>query len=78
MEDRTASDRRTRPWVAFFAGAVAMLAVALGWAALSQRDEAAEAVRLAAEAADDAVPAVVPPRLPDAPRIPDTPVPRPQ
>ncbi len=70
-------DRRTAPWLAFFAGAVAMLAVALGWAAFSQRDEAAQAVRLAAEAAD-AVPALAPPRLPEAPRIPDMPVPRPQ
>lgn len=73
--DRTG--RRTAPWVAFFAGAVAMLAVALGWAAFSQRDEASQAVRLAAEAAD-VMPAFERPRLPDAPRIPDTPVPRPQ
>jgi hypothetical protein len=75
---RSVSDHRTAPhWVAFLAGAVAMLAVALAWAAFSQRDEASKAVRLAAEAAD-AMPAVVPPRLPEAPRIPDTPVPRPQ
>lgn len=76
--DRGVSDHRTRPWVAFLAGAVAMLAVALAWAAFSQRDEASQAVRLAAEAADEAMPAIAPPRLPEAPRIPDTPVPRPQ
>ncbi|MGA0605047.1 hypothetical protein ACO2Q0_03520 [Phenylobacterium sp. VNQ135] len=73
--DRTG--RRTAPWVAFFAGAVAMLAVALAWAAFRQRDEASQALRLAAEAVEVA-PALQRPRLPDAPRIPDTPVPRPQ
>ena len=63
--------------MAFLAGAVAMLAVVLAWAAFSQRDAAMKAVRLVAEAAD-AVPLMAPPRLPDAPRIPNTPVPRPQ
>lgn len=73
--DRT--DRRTAPWMAFCAGAVAMLALALAWAAFSQRDAAERAARMALQAAD-AVPALAPPRLPDAPRIPNAPVPRPQ
>lgn len=77
METRKVDRSRSRPWVAFVAGAVAMLALVLAWAAFSQRDEAARAVRLAADAAYVA-PALEPPRLPSAPPIPDTPVPRPQ
>jgi hypothetical protein len=71
------SERRTSPWVAFAAGAVAMLAVALIWFAWMSRDEAGKAALLAAKAAT-AMPEVSRPRLPDAPRIPDAPVPVPK
>jgi hypothetical protein len=71
------SERRTSRWVAFVAGAVAMLALALMWFAWISRDEAGKAAQLAAEAASG-MPEVARPRLPDAPRIPDAPVPTPR
>lgn len=71
------AERRTSPWVAFAAGAVAMLALALAGYAWLSGDEATDAVRAAAEAADS-VPSLPAPRLPDAPRIPDAPVPTPR
>jgi hypothetical protein len=71
------AERRTNPWVAFVAGAVAMLAVALLWYAWQGRDDATEAAEAAIRAADS-MPAIEPPRLPDAPRIPDAPIPIPK
>ena len=67
----------TRSWIAFAAGAVAMLAVALLVWAWQGRDEASDLARAAA-AASRAVPAIPRPSLPDAPRIPDAPVPVPK
>ena len=63
--------------MAFAAGAVAMLAIALLVFAWQGRDEATDVAKTAAAAAK-VIPDLEPPRLPDAPRIPDTPVPRPQ
>lgn len=69
------SHGQTSPWIAFLAGAVVMLAVALlvfGW----QRGErAAEAVVLSLRAAPH-LPRM--PRLPDSPRIPEAPIPQPK
>jgi hypothetical protein len=70
------AERRTSPWVAFAAGAVAMLALALAWYAWQGRDDAGEAAAVAVRAADGVK--VSPPRLPDAPRIPDAPIPLPK
>ena len=69
--------RSTNPWMAFAAGAVAMLAIALLVFAWQGRDEATDAARTAAAAAK-ALPDLERPRLPDAPRIPDAPIPRPK
>lgn len=70
------AERRISPWIAFAAGAVAMLAVALLWYAWQGRDDAGRAAEAAIRAAE--LPRIKPPRLPDAPRIPDTPVPAPK
>ena len=69
--------RQTTPWVAFAAGAVAMLVLALLLFAWQSRDDAGEVAKAAAAAAK-AIPAVEPPRMPEAPHIPDNPVPRPK
>ena len=71
------AERRTSPWITFAAGAVALLALALVWWLWQGRDDAGEALRSASEAAD-VVPEIGPPQIPDAPRIPDAPVPRPR
>ena len=71
------AERRPNPWIAFAAGAVAMLALALIWYAWQGRDAAGRAAEAALRAADS-LPAIAPPRLPDAPRIPDAPVPVPK
>ena len=71
------TERPINPWMAFAAGAVAMLAIALLVFAWQGRDDAADVAKTAIEAAK-AIPDLERPRLPDAPRIPDTPVPRPQ
>ena len=69
------SHHQTSPWIAFLAGAVVMLAVALlafGW----QRGErAAEGLVLSLRDAPH-LPRL--PQLPDAPRLPGAPVPKPQ
>jgi hypothetical protein len=69
------SHRQTSPWVAFLAGAVVMLAVALlvfGW----QRGERlAEGVVLSLRDAPH-LPRL--PQLPDAPRLPGAPIPQPK
>jgi hypothetical protein len=69
------SNRGTNPWIAFLAGAVAVLAVVLivfGW---SRGERAAVGLRFALRDAPT-LPAV--PRMPDAPRLPDAPVPHPK
>ena len=71
------TERPINPWMAFAAGAVAMLAIALLVFAWQGRDDAVDVAKTAVDAAQ-AIPDLEPPRLPDAPRIPDTPVPRPQ
>jgi hypothetical protein len=75
--DGVMTERRTSPWIAFVAGAVAMLAVALLWYAWQGRDDATTAADSAIRAAD-AIPQMEPPRLPDAPRLPDVPIPVPK
>ena len=69
--------RQTSPWVAFAAGAVAALAIALLLFAWQGRDDAGDLAKTAAAAAR-AAPTIEPPRLPEAPRIPDNPIPRPK
>lgn len=71
------TERQTPPWIAFAAGAVAMLAVALLAFAWFTRIEAGHAAK-AAVAAAKVIPDVAPPRLPEAPRIPDAPLPIPK
>lgn len=71
------TDRRTSPWIAFAAGAVAMLVVALLAFVWLGRGEVGDMAKTAAAAAK-VVPDLEPPPLPDAPRIPDVPVPRPK
>jgi len=71
------AERPTSPWIAFAAGVVAMLALGLLWYAWQGRDDAGKAAEAALRAADG-LPAIAPPRLPDAPRIPDAPVPVPK
>lgn len=69
--------RQTTPWTAFAAGAVAMLAIALLVYAWQARDEGVDAVRTAAAVAQ-VIPDIEPPKLPEAPRMPDNPMPRPK
>jgi len=71
------TERSTSPWLAFVAGAVAMLAIALLAFAWLSRGDAGEAAKTAV-AATQAIPDLKPPRLPDAPRIPDAPIPQPK
>src|SRR6478609_5518672 len=63
-------ERRSNPWIAFLAGAVAMLAIALVWYASRGGDDAAS-VAGAALKATRSLPQIERPRLPEAPRIPD-------
>lgn len=69
------SDKRTNPWIAFMAGAVAVLVVVLIFFAWSRGERAAERLRLGLRDAP-ALPSV--PHMPDAPRLPDAPVPKPK
>jgi hypothetical protein len=69
------SKHGTSPWVAFLAGAVAVLAVMLvvfGWQG-GQRF--ADGVAMSLRAAPD-LPTL--PQMPEGPRLPDPPVPKPQ
>jgi len=69
------SHGQTSPWVAFLAGAVVMLAVALlafGWL---RGERAVQGVALSLRDAPH-LPRVPP--LPDAPRLPGAPIPQPQ
>lgn len=69
------SPRRTPPWVAFLAGVVATLAVVLAWWALSLGRRAGE-VKISAPA--PALGDLPRPTPPDAPRLPDGPIPKPR
>ena len=69
------TSRRTSPWVAFTAGAVAMLALLLAWTAWNRTRDAGDRLEVAVGPALPHVPA---PRLPEAPRLPDAPVPTPR
>jgi hypothetical protein len=71
------TERRTSPWIAFVAGAVAMLAVALLWYAWQGTDDASKTASAAIRAAEG-IPQIKPPRMPEAPRIPDAPIPIPK
>jgi len=71
------TERHASPWMAFLAGAVAVLVLALLWYAWQGRDGATRAADTAIRAAEG-VPQIAPPRLPDAPRIPDAPIPVPK
>lgn len=69
------SKHGTNPWVAFLAGAVALLAVVLivfGW---QGGERAAEGVAVALRDAHG-LPKLPP--MPEGPRLPDPPIPRPQ
>jgi hypothetical protein len=72
-----ARPRRRISWLAFTAGAVTMLALVLAWTAWRQRDAAGDALRGAA-AVVEAVPDVPTPTIPEAPRLPDAPLPKPK
>ena len=69
------SNQRTSPWIAFLAGAVAMLVVVLVLFAWWSGERAAEGAKLALRNAP-----VLPtlPHMPDAPRLPDAPIPKPK
>jgi hypothetical protein len=69
------SNERTSPWIAFLAGAVAMLAIVLIVFAWWRGERAAAGVSLALREAPD-LPTL--PRMPDAPRLPDAPIPKPK
>jgi hypothetical protein len=72
-----ARDRPASPWIAFAAGAAAMLAVALLTWAWLHRQAGADLARAAMSASRVAPDFGIPP-MPDAPRIPDAPLPRPK
>jgi hypothetical protein len=73
-----ASQNRPSPWLAFAAGAVAMLILAVIWGAWLSRAGAGRVVRAAAEATTD-LPLFKTPHLPQSPpRLPDAPVPQPK
>ena len=69
------SDKPTNPWIAFMAGAVAVLVVVLIALAWSRGERAAEGVKLGLRDVR-ALPSL--PHTPDAPRLPDAPVPKPK
>ena len=69
-----ASPRRTSSWVGFLAGVVATLAVVLAWWALSAGHQAADEVKIVTPLLSE----LPVPRLPDALRFPDAPVPAPR
>jgi hypothetical protein len=69
------SKRGTSPWVAFLAGAIAVLALMLALFGWQGGQRAAEGVAASLRAAPD-LPTV--PQMPEGPRLPDPPVPKPQ
>jgi hypothetical protein len=68
---------RTHPALAFAAGAVVMLLLALAWCAWQGRDDAAKLAHAAASATR-ALPDFRTPDLPEAPRLPKAPLPVPK
>ena len=71
-------DPKTRTWIAFAAGAVAMLAIVLAWLAFDRMHEAAGTLRadIALPKPDlPSLPTTPPPEGPHLPRVP-TPQPR--
>jgi len=70
-----ASPRRTSPWIAFLAGAVAVLAIVLLLFAWSHRGDAANGLKLTLRDAAD-LPSL--PHMPQGPKLPDPPVLKPQ
>lgn len=71
------TERRASSWIAFAAGAVAMLAIALLVWLWQARNDGVRLMRATTMAAD-VVPEIRPPSLPDAPRLPDAPIPVPK
>jgi hypothetical protein len=69
------SKRGPSPWVAFLAGAVAVLAVMLMVFGLQGGDRLAQDVATSVRAAPD-LPTL--PQMPEGPRLPDPPIPKPQ
>jgi hypothetical protein len=70
-----ASPQRTNPWIAFLAGAVAVLAVVLlafGW---QQGHRVAEGLKLTLRDAPN-LPSL--PQMPEGPKLPDPPIPKPK
>lgn len=72
------SDHRPNPWAAFAAGAVAMLALALIWAAWFGGRMATGSLLDTAAGVAARTPHLPIPRLPQAPRLPDAPTPMPK
>lgn len=70
-----ASSRRTRPWVAFAAGVVAMLAVVFAVLAWSHRGDAANGLNLTLPDTSNLSRL---PHLPQGPKLPDPPILKPQ
>ena len=69
------SNERSSPWIAFLAGAIAMLAIVLILFAWWRAERAAEAFTLTLRNTPD-LPTL--PHMPDAPRLPDAPIPKPK
>jgi spore maturation protein SpmA len=76
------SDRRpgspARSWIAFTAGAVAMLAIVLLWLALSRAHEAAGMLRANVAMPKPALPSLPTAPPPEGPRLPPVPTPQPR
>lgn len=72
------AERRTPGWIAFAAGAVAMLVLVLLWWAWRESTEAADTVGAFVKDAEVVAPDIEPLRIPPAPPIPDSPVPAPR
>ena len=70
------AERRSSPWIAFIAGMVVMLALALIWFAWQGRHGAGDAAEAALRASEGVK--IAPPRIPEAPRLPDAPIPVPK
>jgi hypothetical protein len=69
------SKRGTSPWVAFLAGAVAVLALMLAIFGLQGGQHVAEGIAASFRAAPD-LPKLPP--MPEGPRVPGAPIPKPQ
>lgn len=69
------SPRRTSPWIAFLAGAVAVLAIVLLAVAWSHRGDAANGLKLNLHDTPN-LPSL--PHMPEGPKLPDPPILKPQ